>query len=891
MAVMVVLALALQARDVEYPFRSLIDEGDYTLAWEKLQKQNARTPKDYAVAFAFYRLYSARDNQDYDPRKAYTQLSLSQDYLNALPAKDIEHAEQAGYTSAMYDEEYARIGQIALTETARRNTLAGWNDWLQCYKRVPKQLIDQATAERDEIAYSRTRQVNTLKAYEDFLRDYPDAKQAEKAQEIVYELAYTEMGKKVTDKQLRDYCAKYPGSPHTPMLRDRLTEQDIKRTINRNDWRAQRQYLITSKDTTRWRDTVMTYFMHTVSSRRIYDGAKWGVKNLPQPYRDSCWMVMRAIALEAKDLQPLVRFHTDYAAYAIRAVQRKDLQMIADNERNKLGDLRTHQLIDILAPYYPAYTKLQEEIADDVNNRKWTTALAKVQSHEKAFGGDYRYVNLVRVLQEKEQPKEAATPVSGGVNTPDGNEFEPTVSADGRLMYFCGTKRADNVGKEDIYLSKYTAGSWGKAVPLTDVNTADKNEAPMSLSTNGTTMLVFVSGKIAMTTKTQHGWTPLRPVPGRANSSDWQADAMITSDGKAMIYAALRKAENEDEPSINIFVSQLKNDGSWGTPIDLGSTINTPMVDRSPFLHPDMRTLYFCSEGHGSLGGTDVFVSTRLNDNSWTEWSTPVNMGKLVNTTGNENWYKISTDGKLAYFSMRVNNQNDIYQLNIPEHLRPQPVATVSGKIVDSKGAPVMTSIHWEDLETQQLVGLSNTDPTDGSYFIVLPEGKNYGYYVDDSELFPISNSIDLRNTHKPVKVQQNIEVVTIEEMIEREIPVPINNIFFNTAAWDLLPASVAELTRVAKIIKKQRLKVEISGHTDDVGNDESNLILSQNRANAVRDYFVSVGIDPGMLTTIGYGESRPIATNQTAEGRQKNRRVELKFLKQEDTDPQAGTK
>lgn len=880
MAVVVMFALALHAKDVEYPFRNLIEQGDYTMAWEKLQKQQAKSPKDYTVAFAFYRLYSARDNQDYDARKAYTQLCQSQDYLQACNAKEIERAEAAGYTAAMYDEEYAHIGLIALNETSRRKTIAAWNDWLQCYKRVPEQLIAEATEERDAIAYQKAQQAGTLSAYEEFVRDYPQAQQVPQAMAQIYELAYRKIAPRATEKQIKEYCRKYPGSPYAQRLNDLAAEMEIRRTIKPDDWRAQRQYLLTHKDANRWRDTVTAYFMQTISERHIYDAAKWGVKNLPHPQRDSCWMILRGISLEAQDLQPLVRFHTDYANYAIKDVQKKDLQMIADNERNKLGELRTDQLIDILAPYYPAYTKLQQLIADDVKNKRWNVALTKVQAHEKAFGADYRFVNLLRTLQEKDDPQSVATPVGPGVNTPTGNEYEPTVSADGKSMYFCATKREDNIGNEDIFLSKRTAGDWGKAVPLKDVNTADNNEAPMSLSTNGTMMLVFLNGKIAATYKTKRGWTALQPVPGKANSSDWQADAMITSDGKAMLYAALVKASNEQDISINIFVSLLQNDGSWGAPIDLGPTINTPMIDRSPFLHPDMRTLYFCSEGHGSLGGTDVFVSTRLNENSWTEWSTPVNMGKLINTTGNETWYKISTDGKLAYFSKRINNQNDIYQLNIPEHLRPQPVATISGKIVDSQGEPVVTSIRWEDLEAQQLVGLSTTDPTDGSFFIVLPEGKNYGYYVDDAKLFPISNNIDLRHTHQEIKVENNIEVVTIEEMIEKEIPVPINNIFFNTAEWDLLPPSIAELTRVAKIIRRQDLKVEISGHTDNVGDDESNLILSHNRANSVRDYLVSIGIDADLLTTKGYGESRPIATNKTPEGRQKNRRVELKFLK-----------
>ncbi|MBP5659534.1 MAG: OmpA family protein [Paludibacteraceae bacterium] len=292
-----------------------------------------------------------------------------------------------------------------------------------------------------------------------------------------------------------------------------------------------------------------------------------------------------------------------------------------------------------------------------------------------------------------------------------------------------------------------------------------------------------------------------------------------------------------------------------------------------------MKTLYFCSEGHSSMGGTDVFVSKRLSERSWTEWSEPVNMGKAVNSAGNECWYKISTDGSLAYFSKRENKQNDIYQLSIPEHLRPQPVATISGRVVDSNGNPVVTVIRWENLETQRFVGHTRTNPEDGQFFIALPEGKNYGYYIYNEKLFPVSDNIDLRKSDQFISVENNITVTTIKEMIENETPIALNNLFFDTGKWFLLPASISELNRVATIIRQQGIPVEISGHTDDVGDDESNRILSERRANAVRDYLLKAGIDSKLLTAHGYGESRPVATNKTPEGRQKNRRVELKFI------------
>ena len=356
---------------------------------------------------------------------------------------------------------------------------------------------------------------------------------------------------------------------------------------------------------------------------------------------------------------------------------------------------------------------------------------------------------------------------------------------------------------------------------------------------------------------------------------------MITSDGKAMLFAATKQISSELRPSTNIFVSLLNEKGEWGEPIDLGATINTPYMDRSPVLHPDMKTLYFCSEGHGSLGRLDVFMSQRLSDTSWVEWSEPVNLGKEINTIDYDCWYQITTDGKDAYFSRVSDGRGyDLYRTPMPASMRPTPVATIQGKVTDTKGNQVATVIRWEDLETHEQVGQSNTDPVDGSFFIVLPEGKNYGYYIDDDRYFPLSSNIDLREKDEPVTIENNIVVASIEQMVKQQIAMPMNNLFFNTGEAELLPASINELQRVIKILKKHPQRIEIGGHTDNVGSDAFNKNLSEQRAKAVRDYLVENGIPAKQLVIRGYGKSRPIADNNTEEGRQRNRRVEFKFIK-----------
>ena len=335
-------------------------------------------------------------------------------------------------------------------------------------------------------------------------------------------------------------------------------------------------------------------------------------------------------------------------------------------------------------------------------------------------------------------------------------------------------------------------------------------------------------------------------------------------------------------PLSDLYICHKNQNGKWGKILKMPSVINTPYTERSPFLHPDMKTLYFSSDGHGGLGKLDVFMTKRLADSCWNCWSEPINLGKEINGSNSDWGYKISTDGQTAYFSKdsKSKSREDIYKITLPPHLRPDVVARVEGHLKNTDNKAISTSIHWEDLENNKIIGTAKTDPKDGTYFIVLPMGKNYGYFIEDSSYFPISQNIDLRDSTKAIEIKKDVQVVTFEEMIEKGISVPMNNLFFAFSKHDLLSASIPELKRIAKVINRYNLKVVISGHTDNVGEDKSNQLLSERRAKSVKDFLILCGCNENLLQTIGYGESKPVDTNENEIGRANNRRVEINFIK-----------
>ena len=268
----------------------------------------------------------------------------------------------------------------------------------------------------------------------------------------------------------------------------------------------------------------------------------------------------------------------------------------------------------------------------------------------------------------------------GAINTPQGEEYGPTLTIDDNTLYFVGLNRSEINISEDIFVSRKDpkTGEWSSAVPVPALSNPYRNEAPTSVSGDGKTMLLFVEGRMCFSQRSAYGWTEPQPLPSSLQLGNWQADAQIAADGSALFFAANYAAEGEEKTSLNIFVSERDEHGRWSQPYSLGPAINTAGMERSPFLHPDMHTFYFASDRPGTLGDLDIWVTRRLADTCWNCWSEPENLGPDINTPGRDCWYKISTDGTTAYYAQKAGKRHDIYAVTVPEDKRPQPVTVLA---------------------------------------------------------------------------------------------------------------------------------------------------------------------------------------------------------------------
>ncbi len=548
---------------------------------------------------------------------------------------------------------------------------------------------------------------------------------------------------------------------------------------------------------------------------------------------------------------------------------------------------KVKECIETLAPKQIALQLLAFASQSDFAKKDWKAAITRYEKMRPFFEPLTEGIDSMISLLKRPDNGIRPQRLGSEINTSE-NEYCPLPGADGKCLYFCGKNRPDNIGGEDMFVSCLVDGKQSKSKPLPyGINKPYSNEAPEAISPDGTNIYIFRNGDFYRMKKIKSGWTEPIKLDNVINSDSWDADLSIGSNGKVILFASDRGpgvnlGRRWDGGDINIYVS-ISGDFGWSEPIDLGTQINTSFCDRSPFLHPDMKTLYFSSSGHGGLGSSDIFVSRRLDD-SWQNWSTPINLGKELNTGLVDDFYKISTRGDEAFFSKTNSNSTyanlDIYKVKLPINLRPETVATISGKLVDLTGQPVEAIMKWEDLESGKDMGVSEVDPTDGSYFIILPVGKNYGYYADGKGFYPISRNVDLRKLDRFREIKENIAMPDIESVKKGKVSVVVNNIFFDFNDFNLKSESDLELNRLAKLLKEhEELKIHVSGHTDAVGTDDYNLSLSKNRAKAVVDYLVGQGIDSGRLVPQGFGRSKPLAPNTTEAGRAKNRRVEIKAI------------
>jgi outer membrane protein OmpA-like peptidoglycan-associated protein len=328
----------------------------------------------------------------------------------------------------------------------------------------------------------------------------------------------------------------------------------------------------------------------------------------------------------------------------------------------------------------------------------------------------------------------------------------------------------------------------------------------------------------------------------------------------------------------------MQDDSVWTEPLNLGKVVNTAAEESAPFLAADDKTLYFSSNGFSGYGGSDIYVSKRLDD-TWTNWSEPENLGAEINSPLEDLFFNIPANSEHAYYSRGVTETNtDIYRVKLPIMRSPELWVTVRGKLIDAKtGEPIGAKIIYEKLPDGTEAGITQSDPKTGEYEIKLPAGHLYGIRAEAKDHISESQNLDLRNITSDTVMDDKdfrLEPIGVAAIGENAV-ISLNNIFFDFDKVTLKAESFPELNRIVKLMgERATMQVEIAGHADATGDENYNMGLSRRRAESVKKYLTDKGVSESRVATTFFGEGKPLESNATKEGRRKNRRVEFKILK-----------
>lgn len=465
------------------------------------------------------------------------------------------------------------------------------------------------------------------------------------------------------------------------------------------------------------------------------------------------------------------------------------------------------------------------------------------------------------------------------VNSP-ALEYWPSLNIDGSELVF--TRRL-NGNNEDFYFSKQKNGNWDTAEAAGGSINTPQSEAAQTISTDGQWMIYSANGRkdsygnydLYMAQLTPEGWVDSYHFGSTINTDQWESQPSLSPDGKDLYFASRRPG---GYGGIDIYVSHLKPNGYFSEPENLGPKINTPGDDQCPFIHADNQTLYFTSNHWPGYGDDDLFY-IRKQPNG--EWSQPVNLGYPINTVDKEGTLFVAADGKTAYYASDRSDSKgglDIYSFELRENIRPFKTLWVKGKVFDKKTrAGISSSVELIDLGSKQLFSQVQTD-AEGNYFITLPVGKDYAFSVNRKGYLFYSDNFQLAGRSPDSTYQKDIALAPIET----NASIVLKNVFFDVNSSGLKTESLAELDKLVQLLAENpSLKIEIGGHTDNVGKPADNLALSNNRAKAVVNYLISKNVAAQRLSAKGYGETRAVADNKTEEGRAQNRRTEMKVVGQ----------
>ena len=686
-----------QTQAQENKIVELFAKGDTDATLALVRKTISKHP-DNAVALYYSALIeSDASSPAFSTDSAYRHLWLAKKYFNMEQNK--EKMKKWGLTFASFRSYNDTICQRALSLALDSNTVSSLAHFLQFYQKANPDFRRQATLALEEATFRKAEKSGKEQDYRDFIRAYPSGKYTPVAWEYVYSSNYDHIANSTNPDTLKNYLKKFPRSPHRDKVIRRIDSLQFSSSVQPDDWESYRDFLNSFPQNSFYaiaEDTLYNVFLRSSDYDLRHELMEYGATYFSGPRRVDMLRLYHDYLCSDGDAVTIVNFYEQYDDPIFDDIRDEEIRWAkaADSlslyrsfdpgMTKRYDDYISHALDKDLA-----FVAIQRVISPHLARSDKKAALITLRHYRSLYSDSTMrnaqlLDNLISLLSAPEE-KNIKPQFLGDVINTEAEEYSPVPTSDENTLYFCGRFRSDCLdegkhGTEDVFSStKGKNGRFTTAKLEKSISTINHNEAPLAISSDGNRLLLFRDGVIGEVRKLANGnWSTFSELPAEVNLNDWQSDACLSPDGKAILFAAEceenyntnthRFYHGEHMHASDIYVVYRDSDDNIIGPINLGHVINTRYSDRSPQLSSDGMTLFFSSNGHGGLGHRDIFVSKRLSPDSWTEWSEPVNLGSQINTEGDEGEFRINHNATRIYYHRVGERRNiDIFYKPIPK--------------------------------------------------------------------------------------------------------------------------------------------------------------------------------------------------------------------------------
>lgn len=906
-----------------------ISKGQYDKAYQKVYDAYVETPEDVELNYSLAMLYSTKAFHACDLRLAYEYAKRTETfYLNTVAAnprdRRIEKWGKMGITIPNIGMFKRTMAQKALQEAYNSDSPHVLSQYVALFEDEPE-FADEAKRIRDAKAFNIAKQINTTESYREFVENYPNAIQVGEAKQKMAEGRFKKAEAKNTIETWRSFLEEYPETIYEKEAKKQLEYLVYQRAMADSNISELKAYMTEFPNGAYIKSVQTLYEQKTYNQSMLGDDVNKYIEYIQQSadsaYLDKALNRLLDFSMETNNLQGVIFYVNNYTehyryreaffwlyhAYTgdgeLKSIENFEHtfpdttfseQTASDkalcSQAAELGFDRPFRekeykhykgIIRKLLPKDLGFVALQHSLEEFLLSGKYNLAAKRVEAYGDLF--PHNHPGYTALLEQINRPvgKHSKKISYSFLNKFVKDLQAPLFSPDGEALFFAGRENTVEDSSLNIYVSYWLGGEWKKPIPLQGINTPEQDEYPCDFFVDGLKMIYVRSGDLWIAVNDGMQWVSKEKLPTPINTPFIETDACLLPLDEGLLFVSDRPGgfntnlsgefyHGDRALATDIYLSQ-KTENGWTAPVLLSGNINTRYSERYPSLSPDGKTLYFSSDGRSGLGKADILECQRMTKDSWTEWTTPVLMGKEINTPYQDLGFKRSRNGMQAYYFSAGNyTPNTLFVL--PTYGKEDLNAFMSeGKVVNEYNDPVAATVQFINKENRSEKKQATFENNGKNFMCKLNDSTRYYTQTFNEKGFSMVHEVSSEQLKDSL---QTLVLYNLEELFMQSRSLDIPNLFDTLVPTRLSELGEMQLSLIAHVLKSSSYVLTVSIHTERFGETKECYDRSVKQANTIKSYLLTQGLRSEKMVITGYGDLRPLPGNI------KTNRAEFSFAK-----------